>query len=328
MYFCSQKIIMTKNALLLSLMSLFLLFSCNSSDLDISSPTTPDKYQTKNVVLLVVDGPRISETWESANQENIPNRMNLLKKGVFISNFKNKGITFTNSGHSALCSGVYENIKNDGTELPGYPSMMQQWLKFTGVDKTKAWLIMSKDKLEVLNNCKLDLWKNKFQPSVDCGINGNGSGFREDAVTVLNAKKIMKKYSPNMIVMNLKDVDVNGHAENWDGYLQAIKRTDASIKEIWDYIQSLPQYKDKTTLIVSNDHGRHLDGNEEGFSQHGDNCAGCRHIEFFAIGPDFKTNTVISTGDYEQIDVPSTIAELLQFPLQYGNGKVIKSIFK
>ena len=46
------------------------------------------------------------------------------------------------------------------------------------------------------------------------------------------------------------------------------------------------------------------------------------------MGPDFKKNATISTGNYEQIDIANTIAELLQFPLQYSKGKVIKDIFK
>lgn len=314
-----------KKILLCSILSFFI-FSCSNNDAE-AQIKTEDKYQTKNVILLVVDGPRISETWEGANKENIPNRVSLLSQGVFISNFKNNGTTNTNPGHNAMCSGVYENIKNNGTELPGFPSVMQQWLKFTGADKTKAWVIASKDKLEVLNNCKLESWNGKFQPSVDCGINGNGSGYRADAVTVTNTKEVMKKYSPNVMVINLKDVDSYGHANNWNEYIKAIKTTDASIKELWDYIQSLPAYKDKTTLIVSNDHGRHLDANG-GFAEHGDDCAGCRHIEFFAMGPDFKKNTTISTGNYEQIDIASTMAELLGIPTQYMKGKVIKDAFK
>lgn len=321
-----------KKFFLCSMVSLFM-FSCSNNDTDAQTPmptlpTKPEaKYQTKNVVLLVVDGPRISETWEATNKENIPNRVNLLSQGVFISNFKNNGTTNTNPGHSAMCSGVYENIKNNGTELPGFPSVMQQWLKFTGADKTKAWVVTSKDKLEVLNDCKLAEWKGKFQPSVDCGVSGNGSGYREDAVTMKKTKEVMSKYSPNIIVINLKDVDSYGHANNWNEYIKAIKTTDASIKEVWDYIQSLPAYKDKTTLIVSNDHGRHIDANG-GFAEHGDDCAGCRHIEFFAMGPDFKKNTTISTGNYEQIDIASTMAELLGIPTQYMKGKIIKDAFK
>ncbi|MFP7656961.1 sulfatase-like hydrolase/transferase [Chryseobacterium proteolyticum] len=276
---------------------------------------------------MVVDGPRISETWEESTKKNIPNRVSLLSQGVFISNFKNNGTTSTNPGHSAMCSGVYENIKNNGTELPGYPSVMQQWLKYTGAAKTKAWIVSSKDKLEVLNNCKQVDWKDKFQPSTDCGVSGNGSGYRADDVTISRVKNIMGQYAPNIIVINLKDVDSYGHANNWNAYINAIKTTDASIKEAWDHIQSLPAYKDKTTLIVSNDHGRHLDANG-GFAEHGDSCNGCRHIEFFALGPDFKKNTTISTGNYEQIDIASTIAELLGVPLQYAKGKVIKEVFK
>ncbi|ROI02100.1 sulfatase [Chryseobacterium sp. G0240] len=301
-------------------------FSCSNNDKD-ETVKVEDKYQTKNVVLLVVDGPRISETWEAPDKGNIPNRVSLLSQGVFISNFKNNGTTNTNPGHSAMCSGVYENIKNNGTELPGYPSVMQQWLKSTGADKTKAWVIASKDKLEVLNDCKLADWKGKFQPSVDCGVSGNGSGYRDDLVTMTKTKDVMQKYSPNIIVINLKDVDSYGHANNWNEYIKAIKTTDASIKELWDYIQSLPAYRDKTTLIVSNDHGRHIDA-KGGFAEHGDDCTGCRHIEFFAMGPDFKKNTIINTGDYEQIDIASTIAELLRIPMQFGKGKVIKDAFK
>ena len=318
-----------KKFFLYSMVSLFM-FSCSNNDAEaqiITDPKVESKYQTKNVVLLVVDGPRISETWEAPNKENIPNRVSLLNQGVFISNFKNNGTTNTNPGHSAMCSGVYENIKNNGTELPGFPSVMQQWLKFTGADKTKAWVIASKDKLEVLNDCKLADWKGKFQPSVDCGVSGNGSGYRDDLVTMTKTKEVMAKYSPNVMVINLKDVDSYGHANNWNEYIKAIKTTDASIKEIWDYIQSLPAYKDKTTLIVSNDHGRHIDANG-GFAEHGDDCAGCRHIEFFAMGPDFKKNATISTGNYEQIDIASTMAELLGVPKQYMKGKIINDAFK
>lgn len=317
---------MKKNVLYFML--LLLMVSCTNDDKVEQTPiNNQTTYQTKNVILLVVDGPRISETWEGTNRENIPNRVSLLSQGVFISDFKNNGTTSTNPGHNAMCSGVYENIKNDGTELPGYPSIMQQWLKYTRADKTKAWVIASKDKLEVLNNCKLDGWKGKFQPSVDCGISGNGSGYRSDAVTVDKVKSVMEQYSPNIIVINLKDVDSYGHANNWNEYINAIKATDASIKKVWDHIQSLPAYKNKTTLIVSNDHGRHLDSNG-GFAEHGDNCNGCRHIEFFAMGPDFKKNTTISTGNYEQIDITSTMAELLGVPLQYAKGKIIKNVFK
>lgn len=306
----------------------FTLFSCSKDDNNTQDKKEGKKYQTENVVLLVIDGPRITETWQELNQVNIPNRVALLKEGVYISNFRNNGLTNTNAGHTALITGVYDSIQNNGKELPTNPSVLQQWLKQTKKDNSKAWVIVSKDKLEVLNNTKNKEWNGKYMPKADAGTAGNPSAYREDAVTIANFKNVIQKDKPNVVVINLKDVDSYGHADDWDGYIKAIKTTDRSIKDVWDFLQSQPDYKGKTTLIVSNDHGRHSDGIKDDFASHGDSCIGCRHIEFFAMGPDFKKNAVIATGNYEQIDVANTIAELLGVKLEYSKGKIIKDIFK
>ncbi|HQK98709.1 MAG TPA: sulfatase, partial [Bacteroidia bacterium] len=86
-------------------------------------------------------------------------------------------------------------------------------------------------------------------------------------------------------------------------------------------------YKDQTTLIVTNDHGRHTAGHLDGFVSHGDSCDGCRHVELFGIGPDFKKNYV-TDWHYEQIDISNTVAELMGFYMPTSKGKVIKNIFK
>lgn len=310
-----------KNTLLISMLFLTL-FSCSNSDDDVSVPQQKEKYQTKNVVILVIDAPRVFETWKSPNRENIPNRVNFLKQSVFVDNFQNNGTTRTNPGHSAIMTGIYESIKNDGSVIPTNPSMMQQWLKFTGVNKSKAWVITSKEKLNVLGNSQTEEWKDKFLPSIDCGIiNTKGSkSDRNDSLTLLKAKEIIKRDTPNLLLLSLSSVD---KASEWERYIKAIKKTDSYIKEVWDYLQSLPEYKDKTTLIVTNDHGR--DANEWG--GHGGSTPSEKSIEFLAIGPDFKKDKVISTGNYEQIDIASTVAELLQFPLT-SKGKVMKDVFR
>ena len=50
----------------------------------------------------------------------------------------------------------------------------------------------------------------------------------------------------------------------------------------------------------------------------GDGCDGCRHIEFFAMGPDFKENYTTTTP-YEQIDISLTIGELMGFAVPTSN---------
>lgn len=309
--------------LTLILLSLALL-SCDDEHID--SPAKLEEYKTENVVVLVIDGPRKSETWDEPEQPNIPFRKKLLSQGVYISKFRNEGKTATNPGHQAIMTGVYENIKNNGKELPTNPSIFQQWLKHTENPNTKAWIVSSKDKLEVLNNCKDPEWHNKYMPMADAGKNGNGSGYRDDQVTVNNAKDILDKYTPNLMLINLKDVDSYGHAGDSTMYIKSIKITDQYIDEIWGYIQNHPNYKNKTALIVTNDHGRHLNGVSTGFKDHGDNCEGCRNIEFFALGPEFKKNYTLD-AKYEQIDIPATIAKILNFPTIKTEGRVIKEIF-
>jgi hypothetical protein len=283
--------------------------------------------KTENVIIVVIDGPRFSETWGDYTKQNIPSRYNLFGQGVLLGNFKNNGVTNTDSGHDAICTGNYEDLENWGQTVPQYPSIFQSWLKATGKPAEKAWIVTSKDKLNILSNCKQEGWADKYKPMTDCGNHGAFSGYRSDDTTFAHAKNVMKTYHPNLMLINFKDPDYFGHGNQWGKYIEGIRSTDAYIGELYEEIQKDEAYRDKTTLIVTNDHGRHSDGVSTGFIDHGDGCEGCRHIEFFALGPDFKKGVGIHTA-YEQIDISPTIAKLLNFKMQYSQGKVITDIFK
>ncbi len=288
----------------------------------VTKATPVQSIKTRNVIVIVVDGPRYSETWGDSTHQYIPNLYNLRTEGVLLNNFKNNGWTWTSSGHTAITTGNYEQVDNAGNQIPTYPSMFQAFLKSTGLPEEKAWVITSKEKLQVLANCKQTGWVNNYMAKTDCG-----PGYRSDDTTYTHASAVLKKYHPNLMLINLKDPDVGGHGNNWKAYLKGIQTTDYQIKGIYDQIQADPIYKDKTTIIVTNDHGRHLDGIADGFAGHGCNCDGCRHIEFFAIGPDFKKGVSLNT-DYEQVDISQTIAKLLNFKMEYGKGKVMTELFK
>ena len=134
-------------------------------------------------------------------------------------------------------------------------------------------------------------------------------------------------YKPNLVLVNFKEPDQAGHSGIWNNYIQGIKDSDKYIYKIWDFINTDPHYKGKTTMFVTNDHGRHLDGVYTGFKDHGCGCDGCRHINFYAYGPDFKKGVVINTGR-ELIDISATVSELLDFNMPYGKGNVMSELFK
>lgn len=285
------------------------------------------QYKTENVIVLVMDGPRYSETWGDSTHQYIPRMANdMAQHGVIYSGFRNNGPTYTAAGHTAICTGRYQRIDNTGKSYPKQPSIFQYWLKATGKPRTAAYVISSKDKLALLTNCKNKKWRNQFRPYSDCGVNGLKTGYRPDKKTYDRSIEILKNDKPNLVLINFRQPDSWGHAGNWDKYLASMKRTDEFIFNVFRYIQLDENYKGKTTIFVTNDHGRHLDGRKDGFISHGDNCEGCRKINCFAYGPDFKRG-VITDVARDLIDIPVTIGELLGFKIEKTDGKVMTELF-
>ena len=289
---------------------------------------TDRKYVAENVIVLIIDGPRMSETFGDTSYTYIPNLARVLAlQGTLLKNFRNNGPTYTNAGHTAITTGVYQRINNSGLELPKNPSMFQYFLKEKNLPKDQAWVIASKGKLNILGNTKNRTWKNKYLPSVFCGVNGSGLGYTSDDKNFSDALRILGESHPKLTLINLLEVDVNGHANMWDGYLRALKRTDQKALDLWNFIQNDSIYKGKTALFITNDHGRHLKGHKDGFVSHGDNCEGCRSIYLIALGPDFKKNVSLP-NKYEQIDISKTIAEMLHFNFPVSQGKVMTDLFR
>jgi hypothetical protein len=287
------------------------------------------RYKTEYIIVVFIDGPRYSETWGDPSHAHIPRMTNgFAPRGVVYTNFRNEGHTQTTAGHTAVSTGHYQNINNGGAELPQRPSIFQYWLKHTGESADKAWVVTSKDKLEVLTDCQDSGWNGKYIPRSNCGINGAGvgSGYRADSLTMDVVMSTLETHHPKLMLINFREPDVAGHAADWGAYLQGIRDTDEYAYQIWNFIQNDPIYKGKTTLFVTNDHGRHLDNVADGFVSHGDGCEGCRHINLYAVGPDFRQGVIINKTR-KQNDITATIAEMFQFSMPTGDGDVMDELF-
>jgi hypothetical protein len=313
-----------KHVLFLCFVLPLILVSCTKDKIEAIN------YQTEHVIIIVMDGARYSETWGDTTHQYIPKLANeLAPTGIINTHFYNNGTTSTVPGHTAMTTGRYQGIDNGGAELPQYPSIFQYWNSSYNNNPSKAWVIASKGKLEVLSDCIHPEWNGKYNPLTNCGINamGTGSGYREDSITYNRAKQLLSSHHPNICIINFREPDYSGHLNNWDSYLYGIQSTDQYIHLLIDFIEADPIYAGKTTVFVTNDHGRHLNTVSSGFSSHGDGCEGCRHILFYAYGPDFKKDEVISV-QRELIDIPATIAELLHFDMPYGEGRVMYELFE
>ncbi|MFT5858560.1 MAG: hypothetical protein ACI865_000648 [Flavobacteriaceae bacterium] len=284
--------------------------------------------KTEYIIIVVIDGARYSETWGEPSHAYIPMQSSISSQGILFENFTNSGKTSTIPGHASIVTGVNQEINNSGLELPSNPSLFQVWRKETGASASATWLICSKGKLEVIANTSDENWNNQYMPSTNCGIGGLGatSGYREDSLTFVESMNILNEHHPNLVLINFREPDYSAHQNNWPAYLEGISKTDEYVATLWDFIENDPIYKGKTALLITNDHGRHTNGNGNGYAGHGDDCSGCRAISLFALGPDFQGGQVI-TAAYDQRDLASTVAYMLRFRMPKSDGGVIRELF-
>lgn len=284
-------------------------------------------YQARNVVILVLDGPRQSEMWGDPTRACIPNLAALAPAGTLLSGFQNAHHTYTMAGHTAILTGVYQEYLNLSTnQHPDHAGIFQHFLQASGLDRNQAWIVSSKDTLALLGDTEDTAWRGKdqYQPSLWCGLDGQALENGTDSATVAKAEAILSSDHPRLMLISLRQPDSAAHAGVWADYLAALKASDAHAAEIWNALQADPVYAGRTDLFITHDHGRH-DG--ENFTQHGDDCAGCRHVALLALGPDIKAGVEISSGG-ELIDVAPTVAELLGFDLPDARGRLLSELLK
>lgn len=286
-------------------------------------------FKTEHIIILVIDGVRHTETFGDSTFQNIPNlKYKLAPQGILNTNFRaNAPRTTTNAGHTAMTTGRNQRIKNDGSQLPRFPSMFQYLMKEQDVHKDKLWVLSSKGKLSILGNTKHRKWRDLYQPHVFCGRNGNGKDHVGDNRTWEKVIQVVDNYAPKLMLINLLAPDARAHANNWDGYIQAIKDSDRYALELWERIQNHPVMKDKTTLFITTDHGRNADSFRDGFISHGPGTESNRRIFLLTLGPDTKKGVEYENKSYELTDIPATVAHFFGFSMPTGKGKVMQDIF-
>lgn len=105
-----------------------------------------------------------------------------------------------------------------------------------------------------------------------------------DVFTHYGAMEYLKNKKPRVLFISYGETDEWAHGRDYSFYLNAAHQVDAWIKEIWDFVQSDPQYKNKTTLLFTTDHGR---GDKEKYrwTSHGQSVEDAHEIWMAIIGP-------------------------------------------
>ncbi|MBZ5859394.1 alkaline phosphatase family protein [Flavihumibacter profundi] len=134
---------------------------------------------------------------------------------------------------------------------------------------------------------------------------------RPDLLTYFAAREYLKSYRPKVLYIPLGETDAFAHQGLYDMYLGAVHAEDAMIADMWSLLQSMPEYKGKTTMIITCDHGR---GVNDEWTSHGPKIDHAENIWFAVIGPDTKpSGEVTKPMQIYQGQLAATMAELLGF---------------
>ncbi|MBP1618479.1 MAG: sulfatase [Bacteroidetes bacterium] len=142
-------------------------------------------------------------------------------------------------------------------------------------------------------------------------------GVRLDGVTFNMGFKYLKIRKPHVLYLGFDETDDFAHASRYFDYLNSAHYEDDMIGMIWKWVQSDPQYRDKTTLFITCDHGRGVDA--EGWKSHGSKIPNSNETWFAIIGPDTPPLGEIKEGQYYNNQFAKTWAALLGFNFETPN---------
>jgi hypothetical protein len=120
----------------------------------------------------------------------------------------------------------------------------------------------------------------------------------------------LPKDQPRVLFVGYGETDNWAHAGRYDLVLHSAHMFDHFVEQLWTTLQALPAYRDRTTFIITTDHGRGS-GPEE-WKEHGVEQKGSENIWIAVMGPDTPPlGEREHTAEIHQAQIAATVAALL-----------------
>ncbi|WP_263384849.1 alkaline phosphatase family protein [Granulicella arctica] len=131
-----------------------------------------------------------------------------------------------------------------------------------------------------------------------------------DAPTFYTAMAYLKLKQPRVMFLSLGETDDWAHGGNYGEYLDSANRVDADLAQLWKQIQSMPQYRNNTTLIFLTDHGR--GSGPDDWKGHGQKTPDSKNIFIGLFGAGVPaTGLQKNVAEVTQNQVAATVAQYL-----------------
>ncbi len=142
------------------------------------------------------------------------------------------------------------------------------------------------------------------------------SSVRQNAFTEGLAFAYLEEFQPRFLYLALDETDEWAHGRRYDRTVEAIRNFDETLRLLWELLQSMDAYRDKTTLVITTDHGRGRTPDD--WTSHGRDVAGAEEIWIAIIGPDTTARGIVRAhAPLQQTQIAATILRF--FGLDPGN---------
>jgi hypothetical protein len=136
---------------------------------------------------------------------------------------------------------------------------------------------------------------------------------------------VLDRLAPSMLMMNFSDVEV-AHSGSYSLHVGGIRRSDLLCHRLWEFIQSRPELKATTTLVIMNEFGRDPDGSStNGFFNHRTNTECCRMAWSMVLGTAVRKPQVVEST-IRQVDMAPTIGSWMGVECEKSEGRPLPEL--
>ena len=216
---------------------------------------------------------------------------------VMVSNNR----VFSYPGYNEILTGFADEAIDSNDKIPNANETLLEWVNkqpgFEGqVAAFGSWdvfpYIINEERSGIPVNAGFEsatgeltdreAWLNELQEQTP----SPWTSVRLDVFTHHYAFETLKQDRPRLLYIAYGETDDFAHDADYRHYLDAAYRTDAFIRDLWNWVQADPEYAGRTTLVITTDHGR---GSEDRFVGHGGDWIGSESIWMASLGPGMPT---------------------------------------
>ncbi len=285
----------------------------------------------EHAFIIVIDGLRASEGFDDPQHEFVGALADeLAPVGSVMTYMEVRAQTLTLPAHQVAVTGNYADYANlgayEGREnfTPRTPTLFDAYRRHTGAPADSCWVVSNT--YLVGEDADHSLMPG-YGPDSGAQVVTDYSYTLTDAWVWDQVAAAMDDSEVALMLVNLHEVDRDGHTEDWDAYTASASEASNAIVAFWEELQADPVYQDNTVLMVTTDHGRHLDGVEVGWRSHGCQCQGCRQVFLLAVGPGIRQG-FSSDVSCSFADIAPTVAHLMGVPFPYHRARVLTEILE